>query len=301
MLLLYFLSGIITSNHRLGTTYLKQNRLTLIEGRKLILVGGSNLHYGINSEMLESGIGIEVVNMGIQGSIGLEYYFNEIMDKVKENDVVVFLPEPALFYKIPLDGEQTLYNLISKFPKGICYLNFDQILSSPKYLGMTIKENLEYFVMLITMKLLNRKTILEETNELGDYLGHKNKKSIYSSKIPPANFVISEVEPRVDSTVLFLIKAAARIKSKGAQFYISFSPTAKSAEEFEIFQVIDNKISEIFSTVKLSSIFENIYPDYYFLDTSHHLLYDKRNERTQILINQLICNKIFNSKLIDVK
>ncbi len=296
IVLLFFSSGFITSNHRLGLSSLKQSRLSLIKGRQLILIGGSNLHYGINSRLIEDSIGFSVTNMGIQGSIGIEYYFNEILCKVKENDIVIFKPEPALIYKISSNGEQTLYNLLSKYPKGIQYLNFVQIVNSPKYIGMAIKENIEYFLPLIAIKLQHHKTIYENTNEWGDYIGHKGLKSTYVSDKVIETRTLNEIEEYIDNVIALLKIKEEIIKSKGAHLLISFSPVAISSAEIDIFQMIDSKFSKAFAARKICSLNENILPDNYFFDTSHHLLYDKRNERTQVLVENLICylNRYFD-------
>jgi len=287
---MFFITGKLTVNHRLGTTYLKQDRLSSIEGRKIILVGGSNLHYGINSKLLEEELGIAVANMGLQGSIGLEYYFNEIMDKVQENDIVILLGEPGLYHKIDTNGEQTLYNLISKYPKGIKYLNKYQIINSPKYIGVAINENFKYFLTLISAKLQNLKTTLEQTNTWGDYEGHKGMNSTYTAKkLEPIDFQYAK--KRIKHTISFLQNTEREITSRGAHFFIGFAPTAKSIERDDIFRLIDEATTDAFSDTKLGSMTEYVMPDEYFFDTSHHLLYKMRDKRTKMVINNIMNNQ----------
>lgn len=58
----------------------KMDRLKSIEGSKIVLIGNSNLAFGINSEMLEEKFDMPVVNMGLHGALGNA--FHEEMAKV---------------------------------------------------------------------------------------------------------------------------------------------------------------------------------------------------------------------------
>ncbi len=288
---MFFLTGKLTANHRLGTTHLKQKRLASIHGNKMVLLGGSSLHYGMNSELLEKELGMKVVNMGIQGSIGMGYYFSEIMGKLKKGDVVVFLAEPAHFYKIDKDGEQTLYNLVSKYPQGISHLNSNQLKKTPQHSVVTIQENISYVLTLLAMKVKKKKTLLENTNEWGDYEGHKGKTAVYSPKPINHSLRMEDIEKNVDRAMSYLQEVEKEIKSRGAYFFIGFAPTAKSAEEPDVFQLIDQKVSDVFPKGKLGTMSEYVFPDDFFYDTSHHLLYDKRDDRTHLVVKHLVNNE----------
>jgi hypothetical protein len=288
----FFLSGRLTSNHRLGTTYLKQKKLSSIEDSKLILVGGSNLHYGINSKLLEEKLGIPVVNMGIQGSIGLEYYFNEIMDYVKQDDIVILIAEPAHYCWIDKNGEQPLYNLISKYPVGFRYLNPRQIWTLPNHFGVAINENMKYFLTLIAYKLKGKKTILENTNSWGDYEGHKGKASIYTHKETDWDIDLPKVRSEIAETVTYLNGVEKVIKSKGAHLFIGFAPMAKSAaSESDLLSEIYQQVSSSFSATTLGTLTEYIFEDGYFFDTPHHLQFEMRDKRTNMLIENIMSNK----------
>ena len=52
----------------------KVERLTSIDEPKIILVGHSNLSFGIKSEMLEEALGMPVVNLGLHGGLGNAYH-----------------------------------------------------------------------------------------------------------------------------------------------------------------------------------------------------------------------------------
>ena len=52
----------------------KVERLESIEEPKIVLIGDSNLAFGIDSEKIEEGHGIPVVNMGLHGGFGCLLY-----------------------------------------------------------------------------------------------------------------------------------------------------------------------------------------------------------------------------------
>ena len=65
----------------------KVERLNSIEQPKLVLLGNSNLAFGMNSEKIEDALGMPVVNMGLHGGLGNA--FHEEMGKmnVTEGDI----------------------------------------------------------------------------------------------------------------------------------------------------------------------------------------------------------------------
>ena len=60
---------------------------------KMILVGGSNLAFGIDSKMLQDSLGIRVVNMGLYAKLGLRYMLAQVRPYIKTGDVVIVVPE----------------------------------------------------------------------------------------------------------------------------------------------------------------------------------------------------------------
>lgn len=61
--------------------------------RRLIVAGGSGVHYTINSDLLQKELGIPVVNFGLQGDIGLNTTTAMILEKARPGDVILLIPE----------------------------------------------------------------------------------------------------------------------------------------------------------------------------------------------------------------
>ncbi len=83
---------------------LYQNKMAIasqITQPKLIVTGGSGAHYTINSEILEKALNQPVVNLGIDGPVGLDVILPSILETVKPGDTVLLIPE----YLILLDED----------------------------------------------------------------------------------------------------------------------------------------------------------------------------------------------------
>lgn len=64
--------------------------------RRLIITGGSGAHYTLNSELIEQGLEIPVVNLGLDGPIGLDVILPSVIDEVRPGDIVLLIPEYLL-------------------------------------------------------------------------------------------------------------------------------------------------------------------------------------------------------------
>lgn len=68
---------------------------------RLLITGGSGAHYTINSEIIEQGLGMPVINLGLDGPVGLDVILPSVIDQVKPGDIVLLIPE----YLILLDED----------------------------------------------------------------------------------------------------------------------------------------------------------------------------------------------------
>ncbi len=65
--------------------------------RRLILVGGSNLAFGIDSEKIEEQTGMLVINMGIAAGQGLGYILHTLEPYIQDGDTIVLAAEYGFF------------------------------------------------------------------------------------------------------------------------------------------------------------------------------------------------------------
>lgn len=93
-----------SSNDYLGAIIDKHQRLASYKEPVLIFTGGSNLPYGINSELISRELKMPVVNLGLHGGLGLSFMLEEVSQCMKEQDVVIL----SIEYFLDLDGARDL-------------------------------------------------------------------------------------------------------------------------------------------------------------------------------------------------
>jgi len=85
-------------NSFLHAANLKHQRLADAEGKRLILVGGSNIVQGVNSDQLEELLpDYRPTSMSLTMVLGLPFMLDEVRYAIREGDVVMILPEYQLF------------------------------------------------------------------------------------------------------------------------------------------------------------------------------------------------------------
>lgn len=82
----------------------KRQRAATTDAPRILLVGGSSVAFGFDSPALEAAVGRPVVNLGGQGSQGLEFRLREALDLVRADDVVVL----SLEYQVLLARDSAL-------------------------------------------------------------------------------------------------------------------------------------------------------------------------------------------------
>ncbi|MGH2507995.1 MAG: hypothetical protein ACRDHZ_11415, partial [Ktedonobacteraceae bacterium] len=88
---------------------------------KIVLVGGSNLAFGVDSERLQAATGLDVVNMGVNRYFGLRYCLEEVKDSIKPGDIIVIAAEYENFYG-GMYGSAHLMNVPLMYPRSIPWL-----------------------------------------------------------------------------------------------------------------------------------------------------------------------------------
>lgn len=130
---------------------LKDSLMKNVESPRIIFIGGSNLSFGINSQMIKDSLNINPINTGVHASTGLIYMMSNSEEFIKEGDIIILVPEYQQFYgefAYGSEGEEltrTIFdvNLIKISLLGIKQLiNVFKIL--PNYFLSKFKIN-EYF------------------------------------------------------------------------------------------------------------------------------------------------------------
>ncbi|HRE43106.1 MAG TPA: hypothetical protein PKY87_03960 [Terricaulis sp.] len=96
---------------------------------KIVLVGGSNLSYGVDSGLLERATQCPVVNMGMNGFFGVRFMLEEVKPYLNPGDTVVIAFEHETYVR-PAEGSPESLLVVTKAnPRTLQALSLQQIFS----------------------------------------------------------------------------------------------------------------------------------------------------------------------------
>lgn len=265
----------------------KHNRLSALAPPRIIIVGGSSVAFGIDSPQIEKQLGTPVVNMGVQGAIGLRYMLAEIMPELKPGDIVLLSPEYHQFYGY-LDGKDLLLDLLMVYPQGLQYL------SSPRQF-QTLVEGFPVAVQDMFRDKLDRvvfgdrpllDAIYNRTafDAEGDVVSHLDQPSLDVSKL---SFGLDD---KLDNEAITVVREfAVRAQRKGARVFFLFPAVPKTH-----FPKIQNQARTVCRALRgqndlalLIAPQEAVLPDNWFYNTVYHLNRQGRDTRTKQIIDVL--------------
>lgn len=106
----------------------KVNRLTNINEPKIILIGNSNVAFGIDSEMMEEALNMPVVNLGLHSDLGNGFHEQIAKLNINKGDIIIFchtgynakdtIPDPSLAW-ITIENHKELWKILrpKDYPK----------------------------------------------------------------------------------------------------------------------------------------------------------------------------------------
>lgn len=243
---------------------------------RIILIGGSNVLYGIDSEALKAKMGMSVINMGLTADLGLRFMIEFSKDYLKPGDVVVFSPEyEHLYDKNNYYGTFRLIDLLTNNPGSARLINtvehkFHLLLLAP--------------TALISRTLYGAHSLNPPISDAGDFLW--NEISLQNKVKLPKGGVISGS----DFSDIFseLVGYRESLLARNIKLYLSFPyvPSGTIAANRD-------KLDRLYRRF-ISAGFDVLSPpesctasELYFYDTVYHLNAVGRILRTDQLAAQL--------------
>lgn len=277
-------------------TLLKHERLASFDGPKIVLVGGSNLAFGIDTLQMQAETGCPVVNMGMNGYFGVRYMLEEVRPSLRRGDTVVVALEYDSFFK-PVDGTASNLLLIVKAnPEASAYLSPRQQLAVLGAMPYVAQEKLLRLIRGVAFGLrdavssdeeepatLEELTMEIETlsgfNAEGDLVSHLGVDWPYEREqgIDPA----TPVDPEIIS---LLRDFNADMEARGVRVMVSYTPLLRSF--YDQHQAgIDNMhrlLTEAGLTVPAAPA-DYVYDESFFFDTVFHVNAEGRALRSERL------------------
>lgn len=255
---------------------------------RMILVGGSNVSFGIDAELMQRTLGIPVINDGLHAGLGLAP-LRELEDYIREGDVIIISLEYNLFVNQEvMNGDPVfLSDWIEYSPRRI------------KYLSHPWKDALRIYAIMLQRKV-NRKVntylfggSLNAVRDVfvgtkydlnGDFIGHLQESSPNRQKIPAKPYPVSGVQ---ESIIVFLEDFNRMARERGARVYFEAPASRQSnckatgqAQLADFFKTLGERSS----IPILTPLDEVCLPNKYFFDSEYHLNAQGRELRTKRLI-----------------
>lgn len=76
-----------------GGMKIKYERLKSIKGKKIVVIGGSSVAFGLRSDIMEQELNMPVVNFGLYANLGTKYMLDVAEDYINDGDIVLIAPE----------------------------------------------------------------------------------------------------------------------------------------------------------------------------------------------------------------
>lgn len=244
--------------------------------KKILLIGGSGIGWGISAELIERETGVKTINLGHHAGFGLIDYQSFIISNINKDDIIIFSPE-WIFYNNP-----TFYD------KAIL---LDLIRYNQEYRVLLNKNNYNFsaFFTKIELKIPKKDATspykYECFNKNGDIISHCG---LNPGNVRP--YEISE-EVKIDSFNIYF-----KFLSTNRTFFL-FPPTQLSV--YRENSKILNRIEFLLRNKKyniVDDVENNVYPDDMFFDAEYHLKCDFKDQRTRKVIDYLKQN-ILNKKV----
>lgn len=244
--------------------------------RKIVLIGGSSVGFGISAKQIEQATGIKTINMGQGAGLGLLDARDYILNNITKNDIIIFSPEWAFYEKPSFTDAAVLDNFIHNNPE------YGVIINRPTYVMQSA------FSAIYSYEFNNagKKDKMSEDlppyvynciNESGDIISHCGLK-----RIGPKPYLINLKKFDLKK----FLEAFSFVGNHNT--LIVFPPTQQPL--FKKYGADLRRVENTLRTHKLNvvnNVTDNVYPDSSFFDAEYHLTCENRTIRTKIVINSI--------------
>jgi len=286
---LVFLTTRLDQKHLYQASLLKTDLLATVPSPRIIIFGGSNIAFGIDSERMEHELRIPVINDGLHVALGVAPLI-EIERYLRPGDIIIisleyynFTDETA-FYGQP----QYLADWIEISPNRIWDIR-DPIRQMPSIymimLQRKINRQIQNYLYGPSLDITRGFYTGGKFNEHGDYVGQLDEISAHFY-IENSGYPLSNIE----EAYRFLESFNQFARSNGVKVFYE----AQAHRQTNCDMTGIRNIRKFFSRLRnkttiplLTDLDHLCLPDSYFYDTPYHLNEQGRQVRTERLIESL--------------
>ena len=262
----------------------KVDRLCSITEPKIILVGNSNVSFGMDSALLEDAMGMPVVNLGLQGGLGNAFHEEIAKLNIQPGDIVV-VSHIDYADDDKLNDPELAWITVEKNPRLL------QILRPKDWLPM-LRAYPNYAFNCFVRWQRGWNTIpagtlyiREGVNTYGDFVMRTGQEtSTYQFRA--GELTVPQVG---DACMTRMNKLNKYICDKGARMVVSYSPIADGefTPDREAYHAFAAELESRLDCPVISDIDDYFFPYNCFFDTKYHLNEVGARLRTEQLIRDL--------------
>lgn len=263
----------------------KDSLLNLNQSNRLILIGGSNVSFGINSYKIKKFTNLNPINTAIHANIGLYNMLNNTEKFLRQGDIVIIMPEYEQFFDTYFyGGDEYFITTFEVDHYNFQKLHHKQIIPLIKFFPKYNLGKYNYFAKKKQEIYYYRKSF----NIYGDEIMHYNLNNIeYTPTLSLGNKINY-------NSFVYCKNFTNRLLKKGIKVYFSFPSLDISTYlncKNQILTVVSNYNK--YKLPVLGNFRSYIFNDMYFFNTRYHLNYKGVQIRTNQFISDLKQNNVF--------
>ncbi len=271
----------------LGEMKEKIKLLKETDGKRIILIGGSSVPFGVKSSLIEENIAnYKVINFGMYASLGSNVMLDFAKARINQDDIVVFMPEQNVQTLSMYYNGKALWQALDGDFSSFWLLNHD---TRQRMYGDLYSFSQEKFKFTFQNKLdlgdtIYQKSSFEKHGDIKEGLANYN--IMYDQVDPTMNITFDE---NFDENFLSYVNDfASYVRNKGAHMYYRFAPMNQKAIKDE--STLDNYYEVLQDKLELDILgnpHDAILDSEWFYDTNFHLNDAGRIVNTKQLIKDI--------------
>jgi hypothetical protein len=256
----------------------KHERLASAPSPRMIFVGGSNVLFGIDGDVVRDTLGYEPVNMGLIAGLRLNYMLAEVEPHVRAGDVVVLALEFRQVFR-RFEGQRSatvLAQMLEQRPGNVRYLEWSHVRELldnglVPQLGFATQQASKRLSRAVRFKPHSAPESYE-LNAWGDLVSHRDKPmrpNVLRERPLPRQVDVSSIGPSLTRINAF----AAQCRARGAHVVFTWCPIPDVHHRrlLRPIATIDAALRAGLDVPILGSPDDFAYPKEAFFDSAFHL------------------------------
>ena len=273
------------------------DKITLLKNSaspRLIFVGGSNVAFGVDSQTIQEESGYQVVNMGLNGNLGMPFMLAVVSPFLRAGDVVIIMPEYTLLLSQKYNIGPTFIQTLLANPSLLQYVDST---FEAKYIIDLFPYVYTQAIKSIWHDMATRDCLFCENDEqiyfraafnaYGDVTSHE--KIHPTREISHISLRYNEQNPNISRAIEIIITFAKDAEAQGAHTLLLYPATPSPADDAtqKMLDYLAGRLHEELVTPLLGSPQDAWYSRALFFDTYYHLTPEGRTLNTERILQQI--------------